>query len=261
MKIWSDDKWVKDNDLTSSDGFQYGYGLFETILVKNNNASNLAQHLNRLKNSAYVLSGETVQIDEKSISASISKLPQGLCVLKILLYKDKLCFKTKIFHRPYLYSIDKLLSGFSLMKATIIKNKSNWLLQHKTTNYLENYLVRQQALKLGYNDAYFLNDAGVITECSSSNVFIKSGDVLMTSPQQEGLLPGIIRNKILQQQKILKHKIKEEKITSTMLEQAEGVFVCNSLIGLVGVNKIDNIIYQHDAEFCNETNKLIGFVI
>ena len=202
-----------------------------------------------------------MQIDEKSIYASISKLPQGLCVLKILLYKDKLCFKTKIFHRPYLYSIDKLLSGFSLMKATIIKNKSNWLLQHKTTNYLENYLVRQQALKLGYNDAYFLNDAGVITECSSSNVFIKSGNVLMTSPQQEGLLPGIIRNKILQQQKILKYKIKEEKITSTMLEQAEGVFVCNSLIGLVGVNKIDNIIYQHDAELCNETNKLIGFVI
>ena len=121
--------------------------------------------------------------------------------------------------------------------------------------------MRQQALKLGYNDAYFLNDAGVITECSSSNVFIKSGNVLMTSPQQEGLLPGIIRNKILQQQKILKYKIKEEKITSTMLEQAEGVFVCNSLIGLVGVNKIDNIIYQHDAEFCNETNKLIGFVI
>ena len=85
MKKWSDDKWVKDNDLTSSDGFQYGFGLFETILVKNNNASNLAQHLNRLKNSAYVLSGETEQIDEKSIYIIIIVIARPLIFAVLLI--------------------------------------------------------------------------------------------------------------------------------------------------------------------------------
>lgn len=99
-------KWVKDNDLTSSDGFHYGYGLFETILVKNNNASNLAQHLNRLKIALMFSQVKLCRLMKNQYLLVLVNYQLWLCVLKILLYKDKLCFKTKIFHRQYLYSME-----------------------------------------------------------------------------------------------------------------------------------------------------------
>lgn len=259
MKIWSNNIWIEAKELISSEGFQYGYALFETILVQDNIAINIDCHISRIENSIKKLSSKTFSCDKLLIQESINKLPKGIWVLKIIVYKVGNEFKMKLFYRAYPYNHKILTDGFSLTKSNIIKSKYSLLLQHKTTNYLENYLERQRAVSLGYNDVYFLNNENIITECSSSNLFIKKGNELITSPILEGLLPGIMRNKILKIKKVF--NIIEENITENMLKNADNVFVSNSLIGFVGINKIDNIEYDKNYVLINNINEIIDFKI
>lgn len=261
MKIWSDNSWIDSTDSSSSEGFQYGYAFFETMLVKNNVAFNQECHVNRLEKSIEKLTAEKFFCDRFSIQESIKKLPKGLWVFKLLVYKDGSEFRMEFFQRKYPYTSEKLANGFSLLKSNVIKSSTSLLLQHKTTNYLENYLERQRALKLGYNDVYFSNNESIITECSSSNLFIKQGNKLITSPIVAGLLPGVVRSKILGLNSKIDLNVMEQDITPMMLKKADNVFVSNSLIGMVGINKVDNLIYEKSDSLIEFINDMIGFKI
>jgi 4-amino-4-deoxychorismate lyase len=65
-------------------GFNYGDGLFETILVKNNKALYLSDHIKRLTKGCKVLKIPTpsLKLIENSIKQSISRTKE--CIIKII---------------------------------------------------------------------------------------------------------------------------------------------------------------------------------
>ena len=76
---WHKDKWLDiDNiQISANDrGLKFGDGIFETVLIKNNNAILIDEHIQRLENSSRLL----------SIGFDINKYFLKNIIFKILVY-------------------------------------------------------------------------------------------------------------------------------------------------------------------------------
>jgi len=103
-------------------------------------------------------------------------------------------------------------------------------LYHKTTNRgLYDSEYRRYRSK-GYFDVIFLNTKGEVCEGAISNVIIKKGGRSYTPPLSCGLLPGIFRGRLLKE-----HRVNEKVLLLKDLLDADKVFLCNSVRGLVEV--------------------------
>lgn len=124
----------------------------------------------------------------------------------------------------------------SLSKVKI--DSSDPLFFHKTTVrdiYQKEY--HNHCVDNGCFDVIFMNECKEITEGSFTNLFIRIGDVLYTPPVECGLLAGIQRQKILNDPII---ECEEKKLFKEDLEQADQVYICNSLRGLIPVQFVSN---------------------
>jgi D-alanine transaminase len=63
----------------------------------------------------------------------------------------------------------------------------------KSIALLPNVLARNEAADRGYDEAAFVADGGVVTECAGSNLFAVVGGRLVTHPVGPRVLPGITR--------------------------------------------------------------------
>ena len=110
-------------------------------------------------------------------------------------------------------------------------DSGNYLLGHKTTarSLYDRELKRVLALPGGF-DALFLNERGEVCEGARSNVFARIGDVLYTPPQECGLLPGVLRRRLLDRGEAV-----ERVLTLADLEGAKALYLGNALRGLVPV--------------------------
>ncbi|UJF23852.1 D-amino-acid transaminase [Suttonella sp. R2A3] len=68
----------------------------------------------------------------------------------------------------------------------------------KTTQLLAQSLAKMMAKNNGYDDAWMVDDAGQITEGSSSNAWIIQGDKAVTRPASHDILNGITRRTLIE---------------------------------------------------------------
>ena len=105
-------------------------------------------------------------------------------------------------------------------------NRDDTFLYHKTTRRR----VYDEALAAcpGYDDVLLWNSDGEVTESTRANVAAEIGGVLCTPPVRCGLLPGTLRQKLLDS-----GEIAERVITVNDLCLAPRVFLFNSLRGMM----------------------------
>jgi len=118
-----------------------------------------------------------------------------------------------------------------------ITDSSNIFLYHKTTNrkiYDGEYLKYK---KIGFVDVIFLNVKGEVTEGAISNIIVKTGKKYYTPPVKSGLLNGVYRQYLLNSQIF---PLKEKVLYKQDIINAEKLFICNSVRGLVEVNPHTN---------------------
>ena len=89
----------------------------------------------------------------------------------------------------------------------------------------------------GYYEVLFVNEKGEVTEGSYTNIFVRKEGKLITPPVTCGLLPGVLRKYLLQK---YPERVGEATMTKKDIEQAEAVYVGNSVRGLVRVKLIEN---------------------
>ena len=69
----------------------------------------------------------------------------------------------------------------------------------KTVSLLPNVMARQAAREQGAREAWFVDGKGMVTEGSSSNAWIVTGDgTIVTRPAEHGILRGITRTVVLE---------------------------------------------------------------
>lgn len=207
------------------DGFLFGIGFFETILILDGPCF-LSDHVKRINISLEAFGIER-SVTETCLRQLIRKYAWQNIVLKIVISESNAIAIT----RSIPYTEKHYEAGFSLTQSAVIKNTHSAFVGYKSLNYGENVWALKAAKKEGYDDCLFSNEHGNITESSLANLFIIEEGQLITPPLSDGLLPGIIRSKIFDY-----FEVKQEAITPERILKCEGAFLTNSIVGVIKVS-------------------------
>lgn len=99
------------------------------------------------------------------------------------------------------------------------------LLFHKTT--VRDAYERAAAECPDCDEAILVNQDGFLTEGTRSSLALRIGERLLTPPLEHGLLPGVLRQKLLEEGVLTEAPLRPED-----LERAEEVWVLNALRGM-----------------------------
>ncbi len=227
-------------------GFLLGDGVFETLLVEAGIPAFLDAHLKRLKCGLAALSvnaaipdniGDIIaQLAEKNglggekasarITITRGRSKRGL-LFPVSGHEAPALLVTLM--RMQIQTADKPLS---LVPSRYVRCEASITARHKTTNYLDNILARNEAESAGADEAIMMNGHGRVACASSANIFVikENGDVL-TPPCEEGALDGIVRGLLLGCAAEAGVNISEAPLDLEFLHEG-APFLTNSLIGL-----------------------------
>lgn len=235
----------------------YGEGLFETILYRGI-TKRLRRHYNRLKTSADFFEIPCPSFEEfVSEIESVAQSDRGIYVKYCLFSSgENLYYKT-----PDSYSClvikakaPEVPDNVNLTYSPYRRHSENPIIRHKSTNYLFNILNKRWAIKRGFYDAIILNQDGLVTECSASNLLVKiDRDHYVTPSKDSGLLWGITLSVLCDS-----ITIKQEAVTPKTLKEAQAVYILNSLIGAAPVSSIDDHSYDIDREETERLRELLN---
>ncbi len=127
----------------------------------------------------------------------------------------------------------------ALAVSDIRRNETSPTARLKTLAYLDNVMARRQARARGADEAVLLNSRGQLACCAAANLFWFKRDQLFTPALDCGALGGIMRGHILAAAPNLGLEPVETRAALGELEQADGVFISNSLIGVRAVSALD----------------------
>jgi len=227
-------------------GFLLGDGVFETIYVEAGVPVFLGAHLARLKQGLAALQINAVIPDNigKIIAAltgkngltnerasariTVARGPSG----RGLLFPEPADKKPTLLVTIFRVQNKEQDKPTSLMVSRFRRCEASVSSRHKTTNYLDNILARNEARDSGADEAVMLNSQGRIACASSANIFIIMDDgLVITPPVREGALKGIVRGLLLEHAGEIGVDITEAPCGPDFFHLG-APFLTNSLIGL-----------------------------
>ncbi|MBL4625403.1 MAG: aminotransferase class IV [Flavobacteriales bacterium] len=226
-------------------GFRYGDALFETIRVINGEPCFFQNHFERLR--------EGMQLLEMNLNLSAAQLLDE--VYKLIqsnnIGEGARLRITVVRNSGGYYTPKTNLSSF-VIEATELPNNQfelnengltidlyekhrktiNELSTLKSTNCLTYILAGQYKVAKGFDDCVLLNELGSIAECISSNIFIGYNGVLYTPSINQGIVPGIMRQQVIELCKEIGMEVQECPLSPQVLHRADEVFLTNAISGL-----------------------------
>ena len=211
-------------------GAEPGFELFETMhATREDGVRYLPRHLARLSASAAALG---FPFDAEAVRAQIAEQCAALPAktahrMRLALAKNGATQITAAILTPLADStVGVLLAtdhGFPTMQS------GDPLLHHKTTRRAEYDRGWREAEAKGAFDTLFFNERGELTEGGRSNVFVKLAGKWWTPPLGSGVLPGVMRSVLLEDDASL--QAKERVLTQADVLNAEALMICNALRG------------------------------
>ena len=228
-------------------GFQYGYGLFETMRAYGGPARGgcvfrLDRHLGRLSRTA-VLLGLAVDAGELADAVGRSLEANGLGDARIRITVSAgegsavpdaaSCARPTVLVVAAAYEPlpqEAYRRGFRAILSSITRNSLSPLSAVKSISFLASMMARQEARDAGVDEAVCLNERGMVAEASMSNLFVVAGGVLRTPGLDNGILPGVTREAVLELAAGAGIAIDEGDITPDELAAADEAFLTNSVM-------------------------------
>jgi para-aminobenzoate synthetase/4-amino-4-deoxychorismate lyase len=106
-------------------------------------------------------------------------------------------------------------------------------LQHKTTWRPAQDAAKEEARRSDCFEALLANERGELTEGWRTNLFVERNGVTWTPPVASGLLPGILRSRLVSE-----GRVRERAIAAEELRTADAIYVGNSARGLLRASLI-----------------------
>lgn len=237
----------EENDKVSitpiGEGYRYGFGLFETMLVSEGELEFYNEHMDRLKASCEALD-ITFRIHRDEIKSAIldlvrlNHIEEGSVRLQVS--------KTKMGSDYWIMTdhLKKRPDTFKLKVSDWIKGSKNPIVSHKSTQYGGNLMELTSAKEKGFDEVLFFNEMGFLTEGAYTNVFFIKNSKLYTPRLENGLLAGIMRAKIIEAARALNIECFEVDLTMEDIKDKTAAFVTNSLIGVKSISSINDIDFE-----------------
>ena len=233
-------------------GFLFGDGVYEVFPSYNKHIFGLDLHLARLQKGL-----KSIQIQNpyslsewRSIIHKVIELNPGDNNQAVYLQITRGCDRDRkhtygdISPTVYVQSTgfdtrskQELLKGAEV----IIQDDIRWSqCDIKVTSLLPNIMYAQMAKNLEIEEVILCRD-GVVTECSSSNVFIVKNECLYTHPKGSYILPGITREVVMDCAKACDIPVVEKEFSKNDLLEADEVWVTSSTREVVPITSVDGI--------------------
>ena len=229
-------------------GFQYGDGLFETILVESNTACFLEAHLKRLQKGCEVLGFPA--IDVNIIKQEISQLiDTAYGTIKLVLSRG---IGERGFTPPANPVMTRVVSFVSANRGikeslthidlTLCHTRLSCqplLAGIKHLNQLERVLARREIGSTQQLEGLMLDVNERVIEGTMSNIFMVSKGVLKTPDLAQAGVSGVIRQHIIEQAMLEGIECQVAGLTVDDLKNADEIFMTNSLMPIRHVKQLN----------------------
>lgn len=148
--------------------------------------------------------------------------------------------------RPLLQS-EYLPEPIDVVVSSFLRERSPFPLRLKSLNYLPEILAFERGQAAGATEALFLTEDGYVAEGSVSNIFCVHSGRLWTPPLSLGILPGILRQLILEICSEESIPIIEDRFPLQTLKDADEVFATNSVRQIIPIKSIGGEAIQGEA--------------
>lgn len=126
----------------------------------------------------------------------------------------------------------------------------------KSGNYLNNVLAYNEGEKEGAFETFMLNSQGMVTEGTTSNIFMIKGNSLITPPENYDILVGITRRIVMDIADNVGLKVEEKGFDLKTLQGADEVFLTSSTREIVPIKDVNGKSFK--ATGFEKTRKLIN---
>lgn len=240
-------------------GLHYGDGLFETIAVYTGIPQLWHRHWRRLSRACVRLGIEG--LDEGILHDEAHKICDGIerGVLKVIVtrggggrgYRPNLNQPATRILASYAwpeYPSANWQEGVAVRVCTTRLGRNPALAGLKHLNRLEQVLARREWDEPGIAEGLMLDDRGRVISGTMSNLFIVKSGRLLTPQLDECGVEGVMRGVIIDLAHDLTIPVEEAALTLDDLRQAREIFLCNALIGIWPVRRIEQHVYTIGPE-------------
>ena len=237
-------------------GFIFGDGVYDTLVVKNGFIFKLMEHLDRLYRSAKAVKIEILMSKEELKNTIIetvrrsglydaylkSIITRGIGERPVLGRGETTTPSIVIFAVPpvSVVSPEKIEKGARLVSTTIRRPHHETLDPRvKSLNYLPNMLMRLEAIQQEADEAISYDYDGYVTEGGAENIFAIKDSIFKTPAK--GILEGITRETVIEMATEWGYEVQMINLTKYDLYTADEIFLCSSAGGVFPVTEIDGV--------------------
>ncbi len=212
---WIDGYWILNEEIKLSPndrGLNLSDGIFETILILQNQPQLLTAHLNRWSDSAKQLGMKSPPEETwliPLINEAINRMPlsKGFGALRLNWSRgdnnnrgiNLSTKKTTTKDHKFWLELNEYHPSFNTITTMISRherrNAHSKLSQYKTFGYLQSIQARYESNLAGYDDALLLSTNGEIACGTTANLLIRRNNEWLTPRVESGCLPGIMRKR------------------------------------------------------------------
>lgn len=240
--------------------FRYGDSIFESMYFTNNKIICLDKHWSRLQKGAALFNFDHLKIsnadelEARCIELLNKNRMNGSARIRLQIFRHNGgLYLPENNDAEYIIEVSPLKNseynlneeGLHIGIAYGVYKDFSYFSQIKTNSKQEMIIAAMQAKKNGWNDAIILNSKGRLVETSNSNIFIAKEGELFTPPLKDGPINGIMRQNVIESAKRLHIKLFEKSLSEKDLQQADEIFLTNSIRGIQWVKKFESLTFEN----------------
>jgi branched-chain amino acid aminotransferase len=257
MKIFVDGAFYPEADAKVSvfdHGFLYGDGIFEGIRIYNGRVFKLAEHLDRLWDSARAIC-LTIPMTRDEMHEAVletvrqNQLRDGYIRLIVSRGKGDLGLDPRKSPRAsviiiaaniQLYPAVKYETGMKMVTTGTRRTSPAALSPAvKSLNYLNNIMAKIEANHAGADEGLMLNEQGYVAECTGDNIFVIKRGVISTPPITSGGLRGITREVVFDICAEFGSPVREVELTRYDIYTADECFLTGTAAEVIAAIELD----------------------
>lgn len=230
-------------------GYLYGDGVFETVVALNGRLVFADLHRQRLSEGLrrLGLSADSGQLIDALRHAAEQRT--GPTILRLTVTRGRGAGYAPPANGQVAWTItERELPGDALdprtrlrvARSDIVLADQPLLAGIKHLNRLEQVMAAREALRNGVDDVLLCDPRGSLHSSSRANLFVLDGRVLFTAPCTRQGIAGTRRRLILESlAPAAGIDCREAPVAESQLRQADGAFLCNSVMGVCAIAEFD----------------------
>jgi len=255
--IWLDGKWHDRETATISvydHGLLYGDGIFEGVRVYGGKVFRLAEHLERLYDSAKAIwltipmpLEEMAAVTEEAVRRS--GIVEGYIRPIVTRGVGDLGLDPRKCPRPSVIIIVDTIklwpeevyeTGLKVVTAgTPIPQREALSPRVKSLNYLAHILAKIEGVQAGADDVLMLDSSGSVAEGSGQNIFVVRRGKIATPAPYAGILKGVTRDVVIELARGAGYEVVETMLNRYDVYTADEAFFTGTATEVVAIRQVD----------------------